>query len=805
MLFNYLTISIRHLLRQKRDTLINLFGLAIGLSCCIIALSIIYHEYSYNRFHPQPENIYRVLRERISNDQKQVRWLTSGALARTLEAEIPEIEMASKNRIYDVNVRHNNHTQRLRQGHVDDNFFKLFYFPVLQGNMATLKQPYHIAITQQAAHRLFGKTHPIGKIITIEERYYGGDYTVGAILQNPPPTSTLQFDLIHQTNGRTQEAIFDWTAWQGRVQQAGIETFVRLRPNTDPQALENKISNIIDRHMGTDVRSILTYRLQPLLRLHLYSLQDYNLPSGGNINTLYLFATIALLILIIANINFINLATARATSRAREVALRKVVGAYRSQIIKQFLGESTCLALLALILALPLARIVLTQLNQFAQTQYTLTIHTLFTLSPFLILLTLFVGLVAGLYPAFYLSAFHPVQTLNNTRQSARFRQILVTAQFAIAIILIISTTVVNHQLTFIQNKDLGFDQNQLIVLPIFVLDRESKTNDDPWLVARYNTVKQTFLTHPNVQAASAFRSLPGTDRWFTRIVKPEGQDNTEWRMPVQETDEDLFKTLRVPLLAGRTFSPENERDRSLSYILNKTAVLALGWTVENAVGRRFGRARSEEDANGTVIGIVDDFHYTSLHTPIEPAAFAYRQWFYNYLVLRVQDFSATRPFLEQTWAQFMSPEQPFTFTFLSDDLNTLYQAEKDLQKLVTAFSMLAILLACLGLFGLAAFTTERRKKEIGIRKVLGASIANIIFLLSTNFLKFVLFANLVAWPLAYYWTQTWLQTFAYRINLTLWPFLLSGVLALIIAFLTVSYQTFKAAQTNPVNTLRRE
>jgi len=589
------------------------------------------------------------------------------------------------------------------------------------------------------------------------------------------------------------------------VQQAGIETFVRLRPNTDPQALENKISNIIDRYMGAEVRSILTYRLQPLLRLHLHSLQDYNLPTGGNINTLYLFAAIALLILIIASINFINLATARATSRAREVALRKVVGAYRSQIIKQFLGESTCLAFLALILALPLARIVLTQLNQFAQTQYTLNIHTLFTLSPFLILLTLFVGIVAGLYPAFYLSAFHPVQTLNNTRQSAHFRQILVTAQFAIAIILIISTTVVNHQLTFIQNKDLGFDQNQLIVLPIFVLDRESKTNDDPWLVARYNAVKQTFLTHPNVQAASAFRSLPGKDRWFTRIVKPEGQDNTEWRMPVQETDEDLFSTLGVPLLAGRTFSPENERDRSLSYILNKTAVMALGWTVENAVGRRFGRARSEEDANGTVIGIVDDFHYTSLHTPIEPAAFAYRQWFYNYLVLRVQDFSATRPFLEKTWAQFMPPEQPFTFTFLSDDLNTLYQAEKDLQKLVTAFSILAILLACLGLFGLAAFTTERRKKEIGIRKVLGASITNIILLLSTNFLKFVLFANLVAWPLAYYWTQKWLQEFAYRINLTLWPFILSGVLALIIAFFTVSYQAFKAAQTNPVNTLRSE
>lgn len=805
MLLNYLTIAIRNLLNQKLYTLINLFGLAIGLACCVIALSIIHHEYSFNRFHPHPDNIYRILRERISNDQKQIRWLTSGALARTLETEIPEIEIASKNRFYSANVRQNTQTQRLTQGQVDQNFFKLFNFPFIQGSPESLNQPYHIAITQHTAQRLFGNTDPMGKTITLQERYYGGDYTVSAILKNPPPTSTLQFDLIHQTNGRTQEAIFDWTQWQGRVQQAGIETFVRLRPNTNPKTLENKISNLIEHHMGTDVRKILTYRLQPLLRLHLHSLQDYNLPTGGNINTLYLFAAIALLILTIASINFINLSTARAASRAREVALRKVVGAMRSQIIKQFLGESTLLALLALCFALPFARIVLDSLNTIAQTQYTLNAQTLFTLLPIFIALTLIVGLVAGLYPAFYLSAFHPTQTLNNTKRASHLRQFLVMAQFAIAIILLIGTTVVDRQLTYVQNKDLGFDKNQLIVLPIFVADRDSKTNNDPWLVARYNTVKQTFLEHPNVHAASAFRSLPGKDRWFTRIVKPEGQDNTEWRMPVQETDEDLFHTLGIPILAGRTFNPDNERDRTHSYLLNKTAVNALGWTVENAVGRRFGRARSEEDANGTVIGIVDDFHFTSLHTPIVPAAFAYRQWFYDYLVLRITHFSETRPFLEKTWAQFMPPEQPFAFSFLSDELNTLYQSDRDLQNIVTSFSILAILLACLGLFALAAFTTQRRTKEMGIRKTLGASTPHIIVLLSTNFLKLVLLANLIAWPLAYYLTQHWLQEFAYRIPLTIWPFLLSTLLTLIIAQLTVSYQALKAAQTNPVDTLRHE
>lgn len=805
MFSNYLTIAIRNLLRQKLYSLINLFGLAIGLSCCVIALSIIYHEHSFDQFHLEAERTYRILRERISNDQKQVRWLTSGALARTLETEIPEIELASKNRFYNVNVRHNDHTQFLLQGHVDDNFFKLFNFPFVQGNVSNLAQPYHIAITQKTAQRLFGSENPIGKIITIQERYYGGDYIISAILQNPPATSTLQFDLIHKTQGRTQEAILDWTQWQGRVQQAGIETFVRLRPNVNPQTLETKISNIIERHMGTDIRKILSYRLQPLLRLHLYSLQDYNLPTGGNINTLYLFAAIALLILAIASINFVNLSTARATGRAREVALRKVVGAKRNQIITQFLGESVFLTLLALILAFPFARIVLTQLNALLQTQYTIDFQTSFTQLPILLILTLSVGLIAGLYPAFYLSAFNPAHTFTNTKRSAHFRQVLVIAQFAIAIVLIVGTTVVDRQLTFIQNKDLGFDQDQLIVLPIFVADRDIKTNDDPWLVGRYNTVKKTFLEHPNIHAISAFRFLPGKDRWMTRIVKPEGQDNTEWRMPVQETDEDLFNALGAPLLAGRTFSPENERDRTHSYILNKTAIEALGWTVEDAVGRRFGRARSEEDANGTVIGIVDDFHVSSLHDPIVPTAFSYRQWFYNYLILRVSDFPNTRPFLEKTWAQFMPPEKPFSFSFLSDELNTLYQTERDLQNLVTSFSILAILLACLGLFGLAAFTTERRTKEMGIRKVLGASTTNIMVLLSTNFIKLVLLANLIAWPIAYYFTQKWLEEFAYRVNLNIWPFILSGILALIIACLTVSYQAIKAASTNPVDTLRHE
>ncbi len=808
MFSNYCTIACRNLRSHKRDTLINLIGLIVGLACCVIALVAIHHEMSYDRFHPEVNRIYRILRERVSNDQTQVRWLTSGALARALEAEMPEVELASKNRIYPVVVRYEDRSLTLVQGQVDDRFFKVFHFPFSSGHAHALEQPYRIAITQSAAERLFGKDDPMGKVITIRERYYGGDYTVAAVLQTPPKTSSLQFDLLHMTDGRTQEAEIDWTQWQARVQQAGIETFVLLRDGVHARELETKLSDMIQRHMGADARQILSYRLQPLARVRLYSVRDYNLHSGGNVDMLYLFPAIAALVLAIAVINFINLATARSMNRAREVGMRKVVGAQRGQIIQQFLCETVLLAFLALIIAVPLARVVLSEISIPMGAHDPLHAQIPIGLLPDLVFLALAVGLIAGLYPAFYLSGFSPSDALKGIARlsGTRLRQGLVILQFAIAILLVIVTDVVYRQLDYIQRKDLGFDKEHLVLLPIFRMDRESKTNRDPWLVSRYQTVKQAFLEHPNIVSASAFRFLPGRDGGgFVRIVKPEGHDHTEWQMPVQEADEHFFGTLGVSLLAGRAFSPENARDRTHAYLLNETAVRALGWTVQNAVGRRLGRARSEDDALGTVIGVVSDFHYASLRQRIEPAAFAYRQWFYNYLALRVRDFPRTRAFLKKTWNAFMPPDQPFESTFLDEELDAIYRAERDMGQIATAFAGLAILLACLGLFGLGTFMAERRKREIGIRKVLGASVSSLVLSMSKAFLKPVLGANLIAWPIAYYTTNTWLQNFAYRAPLSIWPFVFSGLLALSIALLTVGMQALKAARANPVETLRNE
>ena len=687
-------------------------------------------------------------------------------------------------------------------------FLSCFTFLLLLVMRMCLNSRIGLRLRSQRLSGCSARADPIGKVITIRERYYGGDYTVAAVLQTPPRFSSLQFDLLHFTNGRTVEAIFDWTEWRGLVQQAGIETFVRLRDGIDAGEFEAKMSGVIERHMGADVRRILSFRLQPLSRLHLYGVQDYNLPSDGNVQMLYLFAAIAVLVLAIAAINFVNLATARSMYRAREVGMRKVVGARRGQLMQQFLCETVLLALLAVVIAVPIARVALSEFSARTGAHYALDAPMLFGLLPGLFALAVFVGLMAGMYPAFYFSGFRPADVLKGVAYlpGARLRQVLVVAQFAIAILLVIVTDVIYRQLDYIQYKDLGFDKEHLVLLPIFKLDRRLKTNDDPWLVARYNTVKQAFSEHPNIVSASAFRFLPGQDGGgFVRIVKPEGQEHTEWRMPVQEADEDFFATFGVPILSGRTFSPGIERDRTHAYILNETAVRALGWTVEDAVGRRFGRARSEDDAKGTVIGVIADFHYASLREPIGPAVFAYRQWFYDYLALRVRDFLAVRPFLEETWDTFMAADKPFEFTFLDEELDAIYRGERDLGQAVTAFAGLVCLLACLGLFGLAAFTVERRRREIGIRKVLGASVSSVVLLVSIAFLKLVLVANLIAWPVAYFLTDTYLQNFAYHASFSLWPFVFSGLLALLIALLTVGTQAFRVANTNPVEILRHE
>lgn len=813
MLTNYIKVALRHILGDKFYSSVHIIGLATGIACCVLALLVVGHELAYDRFHLKTERIYRVLRERSGGGDTQVRWLSSGALARALESEFAAVELATKCRIYPVRARYKTQTfENIVQGQIDENFFRVFDFALLDGDpRSALDRPYTALVTESAALRIFGSENPLGKVLTLNERYYGGDYVITGVLKDPPNrASSLQFDLLHATQGRDEAAQTDWTSWQGRIQQAGIQTFVLLDNNRSLSQLESQLPDFIERHMGREVREVLRYRLQPLERMHLYARQDYGLDEGGDIRSLYLFAAVALLVLVVVCINFVNLSTARAATRAHEIGVRKALGSARTQLIAQFLGESLLYATLALVVALALVALVLPEFNALLGSDFHLNGSTLLHLAPSLVALAVLTGIMAGLYPAFYLSSFAPSRALKGRLAHAHqswLRRVLVAGQFAISILLITGTIAIQRQIEYINDKELGFAREHFVLLPIFAQQRDHSEEGEEWLSGRYNAIKQAFLAHPNVRAATAFRFLPGHSGGMVRLVKPEGHDDSEWRMPVQEADESFFAAFAIELLAGRTFSPANERDRTHSYILNEKAVRALGWTIEDAVGRRFGRARSAEDAEGEIIGVVRDFHYASLREPIEPAAIAYRQWFYSYLGLRIsgENTTETLAFLEEQWRHFMKADQPFTYSFLDQELEATYRAEKQLRQTIAIFSLLAIFLASLGLFGLVSFAAQQRTREIGIRKVLGSSSLQIALLLSRDFIALVAVANLVAWPLAHYAIESWLENFAYRLDIAWWTYALGGAVTLVTACCITSYQAFKAAITNPIEALRHE
>ncbi len=563
--------------------------------------------------------------------------------------------------------------------------------------------------------------------------------------------------------------------------------------------------------MGPEVRKVLTLRFQPLLDWHLYSNLDFDLPSAGDIRTVYLFAAVAIFILLIAGINYTNLATARAVTRAREVGLRKTVGAERLHLIRQFLAESVFTAALSALLAMVLVQLALPHFNLLAYTHFSLNAETFAEILPGLTAITILSGLLAGLYPAFALSSYQPITVLNAqspaSPSTARLRRGLVVFQFGITIALLITVGMTNRQLDYLSRAKLGFDKEHVIVLPIFRRDRDSKTTEEPWLVMRYNVIKDEFQRHSDIVATTAFRFMPGRDRFFSRLVKPEGHEGTEWRMPVQECDESFFEAFGIELLAGRTFSPENERDRTHGWIINESAVKALGWTVDNAVGRRFGRARSEEDAKGEVVGVIADFNYASLHAPIGPAVMGYRPWFYDYLGLRIngRNVPETVAFIEDKWKSLMRADQPPEVWFLDDRLAEAYESDRRFGQIVTSFAILAVILGSLGLFGLASYTVNQRVREIGVRKVLGATTRGVWFLVSLDFLKLVGYGCLIAWPASYWLVQRHLENFAYRTPISPDVFVASALLGLLIAFLTITYQAVAAARTDPVNALRHE
>lgn len=808
MFHNYMLVAVRNLLKNKGLTSINIAGLAIGMACVILIGLYIQHEFSYDRHHEHADRTYMVLREMKLENSSRIEGRTSGPLAPTLMNDYPEVEAAARFAPFEAWVESHDNVSEITFAVADRAIFDIFTIPFVTGTVETAFGGVNdVVVTEETARQFFGDENPIGKVLHLRHTQMSGDFTITGVVKNWPKTSLFQFDCLGITPHRDLRVAWDY--WNATGTYRSFETFVMLKEGQDAKRFEKKMQDIIPQYMGPTAQANNFYHLQPLTRRYLYSRSDYDIQIGGDIKLVYMLSVIAIFILVIACINFVNLATARSVRRAREVGLRKVVGAHRQQLMGQFLSESMLMAVVSLLVAIALVELTLPAFNGLIGHDLSLSGNVYGWWSLWLLLLAVFVGVGAGVYPALYLSACDPVVVMKGVFTPGSFntslRKGLVVFQFAISIVFISATVIVNQQLSFIQAKNLGFDKSQIVQLKIYWESRnvhQGGRNDLRW---RWQEVKEAFMRHPNIEAATSTRFPQG--RYITiGTFAVEGQSE-DWQMGVFDVDEDYVDFFNLEIVQGRKIQfqdmlPERWQKLGPAYLLNETAVKQLGW--QDPLGKRLGQ---KELRQGYVVGVVKDFHLQSLHHPIRPVVIkaASNNLKNLYLKIGAQDIPETLAYIAKMWYEFL-PERPFDFVFLDDDLTQAqYVQEIQLRKMYMAFSGLAIFVACLGLFGLISFVVEQRTKEIGIRKTLGASVSNLFFLLSRDFVKLIVLANVIAWPIVYYMMDRWLQDFAYRIDWSYGVFLLGGILTLVIAVATMSYQTLKAARANPVESLKTE
>ena len=806
MFKNAVKVALRNMKRQKAYSLINILGLAVGMACCILILLWVQDELSYDRYHEKADQIYRVVvKGRMSN--RDINFSSSPApLAKVLVDDFPEVQEATRFlRSRNVLVRYKDiHFNESLMLYTDPSFFSVFSIPLIKGDpQKALSQPNSVVITKAAALKYFGDQDPIGETLTMNNRV---DFRITGLAENILQNTHFHSDFFVSLITIPDSQSPNWFS-------NPYHTYIVLKEGASPDELQVKFPGIITRYVGPWAQKIMGitmeqfqasgntfgYFLQPVTSIHLHSDLEYELEPNGSVTYVYIFSVIAFFILIIACINFMNLATARSANRAKEVGVRKVLGSNRSRLIRQFLVESIMLSFISLVFAVVIVELLQPVFNNLSGKQLNINLSGNWILLPGFLAVMLFVGVLAGSYPAFFLSAFHPISVLRGKRiagmKSSWLRNRLVVFQFTISIILLVGTFVVYRQLEYTRNKKLGFEKEQVLVV-------QRAHNLGPQKEAFRNEL----LKHPGVINVAYSNSVPGRHfgDWTHRA---EGAPADEIvRMFILRADFNYLDTLQMDMVSGRYFSQARPADRD-SVIINETAVKTFG--LENPVGKRLvrGTLTPGKDELVTIIGVVKDFHFESLHRKIRPLAInLLSDEEGRYISVRTEPevIPQVLAFSENKWRAFV-PGQPFEYFFLDDDFDRLYTAEKKVGRLFTSFSILAILVACLGLFGLASFTAEQRTKEIGIRKVLGASVSGIIVLLTREFSKWVLLANLVAWPVAYFVMHRWLQNFAYRISIGVWMFVLSAFLALVIALATVSYQAVRAALVNPAKSLRYE
>ena len=803
MLKNYLKVAFRNIWRHKVYSFINIFGLAMGIALAILILLFVRDELSYDAFHVKADRIYRIAQiENHNGDLTPYMKIGPGITTRMM-TDFPEAVESAVRMMPTGEVWTKVDDKLFRESRVflaDETFFRIFSFKFIDGDAETaLKGPNSLVLNRTTAEKYFGTTAAVGKMVRVDVP--GSPLLkVTGVIKDAPGNSHFHPDLVvsfstirNERNAPAFEQFFGNMCW----------SYILLKENVPPDRLEAQLPSFLARHVDANLKKrLVKLYLQPLKDLHLRSSTDpfteIEPENTGNISYVYIFSIIAFLVLVVACINFMNMATARSANRAREVGMRKVVGATRRQLGNQFLGESIFIACLSFPLAWGLSWLLLPVFNRLTGKAFTIGHFADPGLLLSMVVIVLFVGLLSGSYPAVFLSSFRPVNVLRGRERGGRkgglLRKILVVGQFAVSIGFVIGVTIILQQMNFMRNTDLGFNKENVLVVPVLLPGQPAQVMD------KIEVLKNEYASYPGVASVAAASGAPSDIRNIINGRK-EGDSPGDGRQMVEvAVDENFIKTMQIQITEGRDFSKEYSTDIGAAFIVNEAVVRELNLT--SPVGRQIYL----DNRKGTIIGIMKSPHWEPKRRVIFPMVFTWqpRQLFKLIIRLNSRDVPGTLVYLEKKWKENIS-SRPFQYQFLSEMIDNLYKSERRLTDVVFNFALLTIFIACLGLFGLASFTTEQRTKEVGIRKALGASVPGIVLLLSRQFGKLILIANIIAWPAAYYLLEKWLRNFYYRIGVNAWAFVLSAVLVVVIALLSISYQSVKAALANPVDSLRYE
>ncbi len=790
MLRNYVNVALRNLLRNKSASLIKIISLSIGMICFAVILLFIVHELSYDRFHENPEQVFRVVKDFVNDDGSRIPDATTPpAFGPAIQKDLPEVAYTTRlfpnwGRKYLIQYGDN---RSYEEGvvRIDSSFFDVFSFPFVKGEKKTATaNPNFIILTESTAKRIFGNEDPIGKALKMDIVQVSSDFLVTGVVKDVPENSHFTFDFL--ISMRTFDDPSDDVPLNTNWGFYNFYTYVRLNPESDPQDFQSKLQGVFKKYNPDNKTECYA---QPLTDIHLKSNLKWELSANGDYSYIRILALIALFTIILAVINYINLVTAQSARRAKEVGIRKASGAVRSSLVKQFLFESLIMAIIATTVSIAAVESILPQLKNLLNSTLSFFDAGSINVLWMLIGVGLVTGLLSGLYPAFYLSSFEPIKVLRGAVTGVGgdtfLRKGLVTFQFIISTVLIIGTLVISNQINFVRNKKLGFSKENILII------------NNAGNLKNWQSLLSEIKKSSGVKNVGAANGVLGGLNWTTG-AQAKGQEKS-LLLNLLSADYDFLDVMGVNFNEGRNFSRDTKADSS-AIILNETAVKQMG--IKDVIG-------SQVTAGGdpyTVVGVIDDFHFSSFHEPIKPFGFFLIETSVNRLFVKIQGDQMVESIAEiqKIWKTLV-PDRPFDFTFQDEQVSKLYASEVKFQKLFSNFTFVAIIIASLGLFGLSAYTAQQRTKEIGIRKILGASVLGVTQLLSKEFLKPVLLAIAVSVPIAWYAMSEWLQNFAYHVELDAWTFVLSGLIAVLIALFTVSFQSIKAALTNPVNSLRNE